>query len=143
MEVKCSSSLEASKLDLQFPGSKMAILQNLQFSFLGSIEEGWRQKQRQRSSPLFGFVQYFAVLTDLPRSIWKKRLNSSYSSQSTEAKQLARHRNKKICPPDRRDDLCLCFCLHPSSMLGRKRNIKQKYLLKDILNIFLLARLTI
>ena len=22
----------------------------------------------------------------------------------------------KICPPNRRDDLCLCFCLHPSMM---------------------------
>ena len=29
------------------------------------------------------FVQFPAALADLPRSIWKKRLNSSYSSKST------------------------------------------------------------
>ena len=32
------------------------------------------------------FVQLLAALAVLPRSIWKKRLNSSYSSKSTEAK---------------------------------------------------------
>ena len=26
---------------------------------------------------------------------------------------------KKCCPPNRRDDLCLCFSLHPSSMYSR------------------------
>ena len=64
------------------------------------IEEGWREKQRQRSSCLFGgpdFNQFLAALAVLPRSIWKKRMNSSDSSKSTEAK---------------------CFCLHPSSPGG-------------------------
>ena len=25
----------------------------------------------------------------------------------------------KFCPPNRRNDLCICFCLHPSSMGDR------------------------
>ena len=38
-------------------------------------------------------------------------------TKSTKAKQLARKRNwRKLCPPNRRDDLCLCFCFHPSFM---------------------------
>ena len=41
------------------------------------------------------FSQFLAALAVLPRLIWKKRLNSS---------------------PNKRDDLCRCFCLHPSSM---------------------------
>ena len=32
------------------------------------------------------FVQFLAALAVLPRSIWKKWLNSSYSFKSTEAK---------------------------------------------------------
>ena len=36
------------------------------------------------------FVQFLAALTVMPRSVWKKRLNSSYSSKTTQAKQLAR-----------------------------------------------------
>ena len=32
------------------------------------------------------FIQFLAALVVLPRLIWKKRLNSSYSSKSTEAK---------------------------------------------------------
>ena len=32
------------------------------------------------------FVQFFAALAVLPRSVWKNRKNSSYSSKSTEAK---------------------------------------------------------
>ena len=47
------------------------------------IEEEWKEKQRQRSlRPEF-------ALAVLPRLISKERLNSSYSSKSTEAKQLA------------------------------------------------------
>ena len=59
----------------------------------GTIEKECIEKQRQRSSCLFGgaeFVQFLAALAVLHESIWKKRLNSSYSSKSTEAKQLAR-----------------------------------------------------
>ena len=57
------------------------------------------------------FIQFLAALAVLPRSIWKKRLNSFQSSKSTEAKQLAQQGIVlKACP------LCLCFCLHPSSM---------------------------
>ena len=49
--------------------------------FLLTIEEGWRPKQRQRSSRLFGgkFIQCLAALTVWPRSIWKKRMNSTLS----------------------------------------------------------------
>ena len=36
------------------------------------------------------YVQFLAALAVLSQSIWKKRLNSSYSSKPTEAKQLAR-----------------------------------------------------
>ena len=52
-----------------------------------SIEEGWRQQQRQRPSRLFWgqnlFIQFLAALADLPRSIWKKMLNASFSFKST------------------------------------------------------------
>ena len=55
--------------------------------------EGWKQKQRQRSSRLFGahyFIQFLAALAVLPQSTWKKRLNLSFSFKSTEAKQQER-----------------------------------------------------
>ena len=52
-----------------------------------AIGEGSRQKQSQRSSRLFGGQN---LLNSLPRSIWKNRMNSTFSSKSTEAKQLAR-----------------------------------------------------
>ena len=70
---------------------------------MGTIEEGWREKQRQRSLRLFGgqiFVQFLAALSVLPRSVLKKRLNSSYSSKSTEAKQLARQGIEQNLPPE-------------------------------------------
>ena len=35
------------------------------------------------------FVKFLATLAVLPWSIWKKRLNSSYSSKSTKAKKIA------------------------------------------------------
>ena len=50
---------------------------------------------------------YVHILT---RSIWKNSMNSTFYSKSTEAKQ-------KFCLPNRYDDLCLFFCLHPSSMV--------------------------
>ena len=62
------------------------------------------------------FVKFLAVLAVLHDSIWKKRLNSSYSSKLTEAKQLAQQGIEQNLPPNRRDDLCLGFSLHPSSI---------------------------
>ena len=35
------------------------------------------------------FIQFLGVLAILPRSIWKNRMNSTFSSKLTEAKQLA------------------------------------------------------
>ena len=45
------------------------------------------------------FVHFIAALTVLPQFIRKKRLNSSYSSKSTEAKQLARQGTEQFLPP--------------------------------------------
>ena len=67
------------------------------------------------------FVQFLAALVVLPRSIWKKRLNSAglfgkkrfnstVSFKTTETNQLARKELNKFCP------LCLAFCFNPSSM---------------------------
>ena len=46
------------------------------------------------------FVQFFAALAVLPQSIWKKWLNSSYSSKKTKAKQLAQQEIEQIPPPN-------------------------------------------
>ena len=86
----------------------------------------------KRSSLLFRgggeeFFQFLAELAVLPgtilknrmiciRMIWKKRMNSSYSSKSSKsswAKYLARQRIVQILPLG---NLCLFFCRHPSSM---------------------------
>ena len=64
-------------------------------------------------------VQFLAALAVLPRSIWKKRMNLTVSSRSTEAKQWTRQEIQQILPPNRRDDLCLVFLFHPSSMVLR------------------------
>ena len=45
------------------------------------------------------FIQFLAALAALPRSVWKKRLNSSYSFKSTEAKQLVRQGIEQNLPP--------------------------------------------
>ena len=45
------------------------------------------------------FVHAPAALAVLPRSIWKKRLDSSYSSKSTKAKRQARQGIEQILPP--------------------------------------------
>ena len=85
-----------------------------------SIEEGWRKKQRQRSSRLFGGQNLF---NSLPRQLFcfgrfgRIVLFNLFFYISTEAKQLARQGIEYILPLNRRDDLCLCFCLHPSSMM--------------------------
>ena len=61
---------------------------------MGRIEEGWREREAKAkvAESVVGaeFVQFLAALAILPLSIGKKRLNSSYSSKSTGAKQLAR-----------------------------------------------------
>ena len=61
---------------------------------MGRIEEGWREREAKAkvAASVVGaeFVQFLAALAVLPRSIWKNRMNSTVSSQSTEAKQLAR-----------------------------------------------------
>ena len=50
------------------------------------LEEGWREKQKQRSSRLFGgggadsLPGEVAALAVSPRSIWKKGLNSTIYS---------------------------------------------------------------
>ena len=45
------------------------------------------------------FVQFLAALAVLPRSNWKKRLDSSFSCKWTEAKQLTRQGIEHILPP--------------------------------------------
>ena len=46
-----------------------------------------------------GFVQFFAALDDLPRSVWNKRLNSSNFSKSTEANSQGGKELNQFCPP--------------------------------------------
>ena len=51
-----------------------------------SIEEGYRQKKRQRSSLLFvekNLFNSFPALAILPRTILKNRMNSSFSFKSS------------------------------------------------------------
>ena len=45
------------------------------------------------------FAQFLDALAVLPWSIWKKRLNSSFSFKSTEVKQLTRQGIEHILPP--------------------------------------------
>ena len=45
-------------------------------------------------------------------------ISSTVSYKSTKAKQIARQEIEYILPPNRRDDLCLCFSLQPSPMMG-------------------------
>ena len=58
-----------------------------------------------------GFIQFLATLAILPRSIWKNWL---------------------FGPPNRRDDLCLCFCINPSSMLYTKFLHYQQHVLQKL-----------
>ena len=58
--------------------------------------------------------------------IWKKWMNSSNQIKIVLCKFLAWLGIEYIFPPKRRDDLCLFFCLYPSSMfvcLARKPGI--------------------
>ena len=45
------------------------------------------------------FVQFLSALAVLPWSIWKNRMNSTFSSKQTKAKELARQRIEQIMPP--------------------------------------------
>ena len=45
------------------------------------------------------FIQFLAMLAILPPSIWKNRMSLTFSSKSTEAKQLAWQGIEKILPP--------------------------------------------
>ena len=56
-------------------------------------------------------IKFLAVLAVLHRSIWKKRMNSNFSSKSAEAKQLARQGIESTLPANRRNDLSLCLLL--------------------------------
>ena len=76
-----------------------------------SIEKDLNRSQGKGRRVCLG-DRFLAALAILPRLYWKKWLNSSYHSRTAEAKYLAR---QGICPPNRREDLCLGFCLNPSS----------------------------
>ena len=93
------------------------------------IEEGWKQKARQRSSHLFGgknFVQFLATLAVLSRSIWKKRLNSTVSfnwlqlfipkSTVTLKTSSAARNQTNVAPQNDVTTFAYAFCFHPSFM---------------------------
>ena len=63
------------------------------FSIGTTIEEGWKQKLRQRSLRLFDLVQFLAALR-----FERKRKNSTVSFKSTEVKQLAQQGIEQIVP---------------------------------------------
>ena len=122
MEVKCISSLEASKLDLRFPGSKMAILPKSTVLVSGKHRRRMETEAKAKVvTSVWGenFVQFLATLAVLPWTILNKRINSSYSS----------------------------FAFVSVSILliswEEKEIENKKHLLKDTLKKFLLARLTI
>ena len=88
--------------------------------------------QRQRSTLLSGGQN---ILNSLPRwllcsrTILKNLMNCSFSLNHPDAihpnlqivlvqnSQRGKELNK-CCPPHSSDDLCLCFCLYPSSMVA-------------------------
>ena len=89
----------------------------VEFNPFASVYSIWKKRLNSIVLPQSIWKKRFNS-TVLPRSIWKKRLNSTVSSKSTEAKQLERQEIENILSPNRRDDLCLGFCPHPSSMLA-------------------------
>ena len=70
-------------------------------------------------------IQFCVVLAILPRTLLKNEMNSSFSFKSSwcnsshnsnrENSQRGKELNK-FFPQKRSDNLCLCFCLYPSSM---------------------------
>ena len=67
------------------------------------------------------FVPFLAALAVLPRSIWKNRRNSTVSSKPNEAKRYRGKELNKICPPNRRDNLCLGIYPPPMGPCPRLR----------------------
>ena len=75
------------------------------------------------------FIQFVATLTILPWTILENKMNpsvsfqsswcnSSYSQNCPSAQQLQCGKElNKFCPPNTSYNLCLFFCLYPSSML--------------------------
>ena len=51
---------------------------------------------------------------------------SLFFNTSCSAKYLAMQELKKFCPPRSSDDLCLLFCIHPSSMAILKSSVYHK-----------------
>ena len=99
-----------------------------------AVEEGWREKPRQRLSRLFGgqnLVNFFAALAVLPQSTWifkkpgwiRQFLPNRPRQNSERGKKL-----NKFCPSNRRDDLWLGFCRYPPSMAKAKTKEEELYL---------------
>ena len=81
------------------------------------IEQGHRQKRRQRSSLLFGIPPILhMVLMQFILVFTFSLCNSSYFSNRPGAKQLARQEIESILPPSGSDDLCF-FHLYTYLML--------------------------
>ena len=81
-------------------------------------EEGWREKQRQRSWRLVWgqnlFISLLRQLFCLGLFGRKDRIRPIFPNQPRQNSQRGEEL-KKFCPKNRRDDLCLYFSLHPSS----------------------------
>ena len=82
-------------------------------SLNASMEEGWRQKQRQRSSHLFGGAESIQILVDL---VEKVEFILFFQIDRCKTASASRHRINSAPrpPPPRHDDHC--FCRHPPSM---------------------------
>ena len=57
------------------------------------------------------------------RNSWIQPFRPNQPRQNSER---SKERNK-FCPPNRRNDLCLAFCFHPSSMLNRVDYVVSKF----------------
>ena len=61
-----------------------------------------------------------------------KMINSSFSSTHLCTKQLARQLNINSFPPNSSDDLCLFFCIYPSSICSDELEEKELEIKLDI-----------
>ena len=83
------------------------------------IEEGWKQKTRQRSSRLFGgqhlLIKFLAALSaSCFASVYlEETVEFILFSQSKRGKTAYAARNWSL---NRSNDLCIVFCFNPSSM---------------------------
>ena len=98
------------------------------------IEEGKIQKKRQRSSPLLGGQNLFNTLTryicfvlgkleekDVRIATWwfEEKVELILFFKIILVQNIKRgEKLNKFCPTNRSDDLCLFFCIYPSSMLS-------------------------